>query len=226
MMNRTDVRTQFDDSAASYDQQRQKLIPCFEDFYSIPMSLMNTNKTSPSFLDIGAGTGLLSARILKAFPDAQITLIDLSAKMLDVARKRFSGNSAITFIESDYTNETFGKPFDFVVSSLSIHHLNHTDKQTLFKRIYQTLNHGGRFINADQVLGATPEIDKFYKTNWIEEISASGLSESEIAAAIERTELDQMAPLNDQLNWLSEAGFSNVNCYYKHFNFTIVAGEK
>jgi len=43
-------------------------------------------------LDLGAGTGLLSALIAEACPRARLTLVDVSERMLGVARERFSSS--------------------------------------------------------------------------------------------------------------------------------------
>ncbi|MEH1800600.1 MAG: hypothetical protein V7L02_14880 [Nostoc sp.] len=34
------------------------------------------------------------------------------------------------------------------------------DKELLYQRIYDVLNPGGIFVNADQVLGKTPDLEK------------------------------------------------------------------
>lgn len=57
---RSDVKVKFNENARQYDGQRKKLIPCFDDFYSIAVSMAETNTNNPDILDIGAGTGLLS----------------------------------------------------------------------------------------------------------------------------------------------------------------------
>ncbi len=79
------VKEKFDDyarqyAARQYDAQRRMLIPCFNDFYSIAVSLAETDKQNPAILDVGAGTGLLSSMVLQKFPVARLTLIDISPK--------------------------------------------------------------------------------------------------------------------------------------------------
>ncbi|MFB5285396.1 hypothetical protein [Peribacillus sp. Hz7] len=71
------VKEKFNQNALQYDNQRRKLIPCFDDFYSIPISIIETSKETPRVLDIGAGTGLFSSFIKEKFPKAKITLIDI-----------------------------------------------------------------------------------------------------------------------------------------------------
>lgn len=223
---KNEVKETFNENAAHYDQQRKKLIPCFDDFYSIPVSIIETKTETPSVLDIGAGTGLFSSFIKEKYPHASVTLIDLSEKMMDAARTRFADDQKIDYILGDYTEHEFDRTFDMIVSSLSIHHLSDEEKRSLYHKIFSLLNQGGIFINADQVLGHTPFIESLYKNDWKQKIENSGLTSGELQAAYERTRLDQMAPLEDQIQWLKESGFHDVDCIYKYFNFVVLVGRK
>lgn len=153
------VKEKFNRNAHQYDNQRRKLIPCFDDFYSVAISIIETNKESPRVLDIGAGTGLFSSFIKEKFPKAKITLIDISENMLEQAKTRFKEDEHIDYLIADYSVHEFEDKFDIVVSSLSIHHLTDEAKKKLFDKIHFILNPDGVFINADQVLGQTPFID-------------------------------------------------------------------
>ncbi|WP_338751136.1 class I SAM-dependent methyltransferase [Bacillus sp. FJAT-52991] len=220
------VMNRFNEHAAVYDEQRKKLIPCFDDFYSIPISLIESGKKDPSVLDIGAGTGLFSAFLKEKFPQAQLTLIDLSEKMLEIAKKRFN-HEEIRYVTADYTKYQFEEQtFDIIISSLSIHHLSDEEKRKLYQNVYKWLNPGGIFINADQVLGHTPFIDSLYKQDWQQKIAASGLTKQQLETAHERTKLDRMSTLQQQLDWLTESGFHDVDCVYKYFNFVVLFGRK
>ncbi|MDQ0246990.1 tRNA (cmo5U34)-methyltransferase [Bacillus fengqiuensis] len=221
-----EVKETFNKNAAQYDRQRKKLIPCFDDFYSVPVSIIEAKTEAPSVLDIGSGTGLFSSFIREKYPQATITLIDLSEKMMDAARTRFADDFKINYILADYTEHEFGSTFDIVISSLSIHHLSDEEKRNLYHKIFSLLNTDGIFINADQVLGHTPFIESLYKNDWKQKIESSGLTGEELQAAYERTKLDQMAPLEDQIQWLKESGFQDVDCLYKYFNFVVLFGRK
>ncbi|WP_235816473.1 class I SAM-dependent methyltransferase [Bacillus massilinigeriensis] len=220
-----DVQQVFNHHASQYDEQRQKLIPCFDDFYSIPISLLESKIEAPTVLDIGAGTGILSSFVKEKFPKAKISLIDLSENMIDIARERFKMDDQIEYIIADYTKYEFTHKFDFVISSLSIHHLTDEEKRKLYQKVYSILNRDGIFINADQVLGSTPFLDSLYKNDWKNKINSSGLTKEELQAAYERTKLDKMATLENQLLWLKEAGFTDVDVIYKSYSFVVLYGK-
>jgi tRNA (cmo5U34)-methyltransferase len=205
---------------------RRLLIPCFDDFYGTAVQWVNLDAKHPRLLDLGAGTGLFSAFLKRKYPDSQLTLIDLSEKMLDFAKLRFSADEEVDYIIADYTSYPFEEPFDAVISSLSIHHLPHEKKRSLFRTIYGLLKDGGVFVNADQVAGQTPLFDLHYKQWWEQTIRSSGLSSEAVEAAIERRTLDINASAGDQIQWLQEAGFANSDCIYRYHDFAVFAAFK
>ena len=105
------IRDAFDSIASKYDSNRKKLIPCFDELYSIPISLINLiseKSTRLNVLDIGAGTGLLTSFLLEKYPDSNVTLIDMAGGMMDIAKTRFNGNNNINYIIADYVDYDFG----------------------------------------------------------------------------------------------------------------------
>ncbi|WP_080840342.1 class I SAM-dependent methyltransferase [Cohnella massiliensis] len=221
------VKKLFDLGADGYDWQRRSLIPDFDQFYGMAVSLIRPERAAPSILDLGAGTGLLTSFVAAACPQAKLTLIDFSEKMLDQARKRFERHPAeVRFITGDYAEREFPETYDYVVSSLSIHHLEHADKQKLFKKIYRVLRPGGAFINADQAAGETPFFEAFNLREWEREVAATGLPPELIEASKERRKQDRNATVSDQLRWLREAGFADADSVYKRLGFAVFYAPK
>ena len=144
------IRQAFNTFAQDYDAQREYVIPEMRQYYAAAVWAMETKTLRPSILDVGAGTGLLSAFVLDKFPDARLTLMDISENMLDEARKRFATRPDTEYIVCDYSRSELGGLYDLVCSALSIHHLVPEDKRRLFGRIFCALKPGGIFVNADQ----------------------------------------------------------------------------
>ncbi|CAG7633135.1 2-methoxy-6-polyprenyl-1,4-benzoquinol methylase, mitochondrial [Paenibacillus solanacearum] len=220
------VKTLFDAVAGEYDRQRRQLIPCFDDFYGMALSLVETGQPAPRILDLGAGTGLFSGMVLHKYPNARLTLMDMSDSMLEGARQRFAGRDNIRYIVGDYSDYPFDETYDIVISSLSIHHLTHPAKRQLFAAIYPLLNAGGLFVNADQVEGHHPQTDRYYRQRWLSSIHESGLAQEAIDASIERRKLDINAKASDQIAWMEQAGFDEVDCMYKYLDFAVFYGKK
>ncbi|WP_208099060.1 class I SAM-dependent methyltransferase [Nostoc sp. 106C] len=176
---------------------------------------------------MGAGTGLYAGMVQAVFPNAEFTLLDLAAEMLEKAKSRFRkmGKSPRILI-GDYVETDITGAYDLVISALSIHHLSDADKECLYQRIYNVLNPGGMFVNADQVLGKTPNLEKLYRQQWLNSVCAQGISNEELKAAQKRMQYDRMATLDIQLAWLEAAGFQDVDCWYKNFSFAVFGGRK
>jgi len=222
------IKAIFDTWAQTYDRSRRQLVPCFDDFYNTALEqLPFAPDAAFRVLDLGAGTGLLSLFVSNAFPHARLTLVDIAPQMLERARERFAqAGDRFQFIVADYADALPEGEFDAVVSALSIHHLTDEQKSALFRKIYDRLTRGGVFVNAEQVLGATPEIDAQYQATWLRQVRARGVDDADLAAAIDRMRADRTAPLDAQLEWLRQAGFRNVNCWYKFYRFAVYAGCK
>ena len=225
-MSNEALKEKFNENAEKYDKIRKLIIPCFDDLYDITKNLADSKKDKPHILDLGAGTGLLAKYLFEKYPEAEFTLLDMSEEMLKVAKNRFRNYNNFKYITADYTTHNFNNTFDIVVSSLSIHHLEDINKKKLYKTIYNTLNTEGIFLNADQVIGSTPNIDKIYQRNWMEKIDENKFTGPEKDTAIERMKFDKPATLDDNLKWLRDCGFEDVDVYYKYYNFCIFYAKK
>lgn len=223
-----DIRKAFDLAADEYDQQRRKVIPCFDDFYGCVISLVPYQHDEEiRVLDLGAGTGLMTALLLSAFPKIKATLVDISEEMLSKAKARFAHRHGINFEVIDYARCKLLNSFELVVSAMSIHHLVDSDKRLLFKKIYDVLIPGGVFINAEIVRGSSAETEKIYRTVWNKHlVEKSGLTKEELSRIYHRMSYDITAPLDMQIDWLKEVGFSEVDCFYKYYCFSVYAGTK
>ncbi len=222
------IKNAFDTAAQDYNQARKQLIPCFDDFYGTALELiLFETKDRLNVLDLGAGTGLFSSLVAQLYPYAEFTLYDLSDKMLEQAKKRFSDIRVnVEYVIKDYSIDLIERKFDLIISALSIHHLTDAEKETLFSRVFSSLNSNGLFINADQVRGETPYEEEIYKSTWLKQIQEKGIAQQTLDAAFERMKEDKMSTLSDQLSWLKKAGFSEVNCWYRNFSFVVYSGLK
>lgn len=224
-MSNEALKEKFNENAEKYDKIRKLIIPCFDDLYNITKNLANSKKDKPHILDLGAGTGLLTKYLFEKYPKAEFTLIDISEEMLKLAKNRFQRYNNFKYITADYLEHDF-KNFDIIISSLSIHHIEDEDKKKLYKKIYDALNPEGIFLNADQVIGSTPNIDKTYQRSWIEKIDENKFTGPEKDTAIERMKFDKPATFEDNIKWLRNCGFEDVDLCYKYYSFCIFYAKK
>ena len=217
----TEQRTRevFDHTARSYDGGRARLIPCYDEFYGTAVGLIPAG--ADPILDLGAGTGLLSAMIHERFPDARLHLLDNSEAMLAQALARFTGDPKIQCQLGDYTSASWGGSYAAVVSALSIHHLTDEAKRKLFVRIHEALTQGGVFINAEQILASTAQLEEQARIDWLAEVRALGATDEQVAASLLRQTEDRCATIADQLDWIREAGFSQARCAFQQGRFAV-----
>ncbi len=221
------VKQIFDHAAADYDRTRRQLVPNFDAFYGTALELIPQPRDAHfRVLDLGAGTGLLSALVLEIFPNATFTLLDLSAEMLGKARERFAKEEGFQFEIVDLEQDAPAGEYDVAISALALHHIEGANLQGVFSNIHKALVQGGIFINADQTLGTSAANEAKYSQAWHRDIRAQGSSEADIEAAVTRMKADKTSTLEDQMSWLRAAGFADVDCWYKQYRFAVYSGRK
>ena len=221
------IRQAFNRFAQDYDTQREHIIPEMRQFYGTAVWAAESEEPAPEILDIGAGTGLFSAYMLEKFPEARLTLVDIAENMLEMAQQRFSGRGHTRYIVSDYSTGDLGGPYDLACSALSIHHLATEDKRRLFRRVFSALKPGGMFVNADQADGETLYFRQRYLEYWNEFLKSGPMTEAQHREILKRRdELDRNEKLSDQLRWLREAGFPDVDVVYRNRTFIVTVARK
>lgn len=214
----------FNAEAASYS--RRRLVPCFEAFYGAAIRALELAEPGPvrAVLDLGTGTGALAAMVAEAFPEAHLTLLDGAPAMVEKAAEALGARG--TGVVADFAEPLPDGPFDAVVSSLAIHHLDDAGKASLYARAFGALRPGGVFVNAEQVLGDTPALDALL-WRWHErEARALGASDEEWAGAVARMQHDRCATLGRNLELLRAAGFTDVSSHFQDGRFATFAGRR
>lgn len=223
MTNKTTAM--FNSEAAGYS--RRRLVPCFDGFYGSAVRALELAEPGPlrAVLDLGTGTGALAAMVAEAHPEAQLTLLDGAPAMVEKAAAALGDRAAACLVQ-DFAAPLPAGPFDAVVSALAIHHLDDAGKASLYERAFATLRPGGVLVNAEQVLGETPELDRLL-WRWHErEARALGATDEEWAAAVERMSHDRCATLSTNLELLRAAGFTDVSVHFADGRFATFAGRR
>ena len=101
-----------------------------------------------SVLDLGSGTG---NTILALPEDCRVTAVDISDKMLDIAKSKLTSRN-VEYIKSDlleFFNLQPVRRYDAIISSYAIHHLTDIEKESLFSLIHSMIKPGGRVVFVD-----------------------------------------------------------------------------
>ena len=137
-------RSFFNMKINEYDASHQKFMKTKKEIGD------NLDKGTKKILDLGAGTGLELIHLFELFPDAEVTVVDISEKMLEELRKRNFSDHVIT-ICGDFFDVKFGDNYDAVISTSALHHFKYEEKNRLYKKIYDCLKENGQFINCDRI---------------------------------------------------------------------------
>ena len=137
MERKTDlIREKFDAWAPSWDAMEGWDENVLEDLLSkIPQGHYD------SILDLACGTGVMSKRLQEHF-HGQVLGIDLSAKMIEAATKKFANEKGISFLTADFYDFT-QKGFDLILLHNAYPHF--LDVDGLCEKASEALNPGGIF---------------------------------------------------------------------------------
>jgi tRNA (cmo5U34)-methyltransferase len=194
-----------------------------------------SQKDKPKVLDLGCGDGLFAQELSKSFKPLNVTLMDASPEMLEAAKKRLAGQNDYNYIQASFrqllADDPLNDEFDFVYSSLAIHHLPLDEKKKLYAFIYSHLSSEGWFLHYDVVLPPSGQLEKWYLSFWREWIKTSpskGRREQLMGIPDQYKANPDNLPdtLESQLQVLKDIGFSNVDCYSKYGIFSLFGGSK
>ncbi len=189
-------------------------------------------------LDLGGGDGFITEAIKRRFPDNEYILLDGSADMLEMARRRLEGTS-VTFIQQSFEQYVETPPreqrYDCIYSSNAIHHLDFNGKSLVYSKVLRELDFGGLFLNIDVVLSATRGSERWQQNmwrDWINENLRGKGREDEVGKYDDLPQVARRKPENkpsklvDQLWLLERIGFRDVDCFYKYGMFALFGGTK
>jgi SAM-dependent methyltransferase len=168
-------------------------------------------------LDLGTGDGRLLATVLAAHPSATAVAIDGSPTMLAAARRRFAAaGSSVEVIEHDFDRplpaDRLGR-FDAAISAFAIHHCPDERKRVLYAEVAALLEPGGWFCNLEHVASPTPAVHRAF-------FDAIGVNVDDEDPS------NKLVAVGTQLGWLREAGFDDVDCYWKWRELALLAARK
>jgi len=170
-------------------ESKAMLRPYREDFFAaFADELKAIGKPAIRILELGSGPGFLAHHLLAKIPGAQLTLLDYSAAMHELARRRLIDNSGnVTFVERSFKEpgwEVGLGQFDAVITNQAVHELRHKrHAAALHAQVKDLLHVGGMYLAADHYYGeGAMQNDQLYMT--LDEqrscLESAGFSVSEI----------------------------------------------
>jgi len=194
---KTKIRRAFSAAAHGYDQVAQLQ-------REVGLQLLrhlDANPFTGRIVDLGCGTGFLTAELLKKRPGQAITALDLALPMLRIARGKWDAET-ITYVCADAENLPFADAsLDLVVSNLALQWCGALDKA--LTDIYRALKPGGTLAFTTFADGTLEEL----KTAW--------------AGVDQHHHVNQFHDAQQLLLLLQEAGFNGIRlhgrCYQPQY---------
>lgn len=221
----------FNEVSEQYDTTIFRTVPPYREMFDALLGYSFLDAARPlHILELGCGTGNLTLLLADQFPQAHVTFVDLSEDMLaQTARKLEPRTKNYTPIQGGFLEMDLPSgEFDFITSSIALHHVEDVDKPILYQKIHRWLKPGGKFRCADQVL--TLPVHQGHEKDWRDWQAWSlqvGATEEDLKMWQAHGEaFDHYAPLRDHFEWLAAAGFAEVDCYWKKLWWCVFGGEK
>jgi tRNA (cmo5U34)-methyltransferase len=206
----------FDTRAGSYEQHMQETVKDYPQFYRGIADALPELSDAPKILDLGIGTGLELEQLFERFPGADVTGIDVSARMLEeLVRKDRPWVANLQLIVGSFLELDLGcSIYDAVISSMVLHHWIPRVKLDLYRCIRRALLKGGTFVNGDFVVS--------------EDESAHRLASFAASQCDDRHQqhIDLPLSVDQERHLLAEAGFTSVNAPFERANVVILTASK
>lgn len=226
-----EIISRFDEVAENYDSFKEK-IPHYRIMVNVIREILSYyhSKNPPETVcELGMGAGEFAHEIVNDFEPHYFVGVDGSPKMVEQARDRLENSNSDT--DLNLINETFAQwnpteQFDWIYSSLAIHHLQDEAKRKLFKTIYNALTDDGLFVLCDLVKRPDEFMDLFKHVRK-ERMLEAGFTEQEFQERWQmHVQNDVPADLSDMLGWLNDIGFTSVDCIWKDWNRSVVVAKR
>ncbi|MEV4174671.1 class I SAM-dependent methyltransferase [Nonomuraea sp. NPDC049709] len=82
-------------------------------------------------IEVGCAEGVFTGALARAYPDAEITGVDVSARALERARARVPENGRVRFVQADILTHRPEPRFDLVFCSETLYYLGRHDRLRL-----------------------------------------------------------------------------------------------
>jgi tRNA (cmo5U34)-methyltransferase len=238
----TDSPVWNEDDSATYRQLAPVAVPSRVRQLATIATLLPFDSTDTCrIVEIGCGEGILGHTLAELFPNARITELDGSPTMREATAHRLALHGDRIRVDSmDLASDDWHVHLDgadAVVSSLVIHHLDGPGKKRLFEDIGRRSSERSALVVADLVEPAGPQALELFAGSWDESarLQAEGSGRGELFDLFRSTEwniyrvpdpMDKPSRLVDQLQWLADAGFALVDCFWLEAGHAIYGGYK
>lgn len=226
----------------TYDIDMDVMHPLRHKMIEIILDIVPFNQEAAlKVMDLGAGTGIFSARVLEKFPNARVTAVDGAEAMVDIAADRLGPLvDRLNWVIADFrrlpAETVIADSYDLVISSYALHHLSAGEKLALLKQVVCALKTGGWFLNADIVVAEDESIEQRMQQLRVAGVMSRASAGDQRFASAESTraylsqlqiaENDQAQTAATDLKIIRDAGLPAAEIFWKELNEVVTGGPR
>ena len=225
-----------------YEHKQRLVVPKKDEMLDIIVKLFPYSSDEKiKVLDVGAGKGALTERILYGFPNSIVTCLDSSQEMLRDARNQLSEfKDRVNYVQSNFNyadwNKFFSNGFEVIASAIALHYLKPQGRKRFFQQCCNMIKDDGCLINGTGFKSGDTRIQQMYddfQAKYIQDqlrkLEGKQLTIEEIVRR--RKENRERAGVNfysvkEQIALLEDSGFKRAECVWKYFSLAVVIGLK
>jgi tRNA (cmo5U34)-methyltransferase len=223
----------FNDRVAEvFDDMLNRSIPYYRTVIDGMAQLLACRLAPGSTLyDLGCSTGTTVLELARRLPDMGYRYIgiDNAPAMLDKARRKsamINTSGVLQFQHADIT----GCPLPeaaAIICNYTLQFLRPLTRGAFVSRIYEALPEGGIFVLCEKTISHAGRLNRDFIDIYHDFKKKKGYSELEIAAKREALE-NVLVPfsLDENIALLREAGFEEIETFFKWFNFAAIVALK
>ncbi len=212
--------------ADGYDVEIRRFIPHYDEMIATGVEVLAAlAPANAHVLDLGGGTGALASAVLDGLPGARVTVLDVDADMLSEARRRLAGfDGRVAFRQASFLDPLLAA--DAVVASLALHHVHDLGTKTaLYRAIYDALSPRGVLLNLDAAVTEGARLNGLVFDRMAERMGDHGITDAEARGHFAAwADEDRYFPLDAELGALRDAGFDEVECFWRRGLSAVICG--
>ena len=211
--------------ARVFDDMLERSVPFYKECQQMVIELaQHFAQKNSAVYDLGCSTGTLLRHLVKAIPATRTIRfvgLDNSEAMLKKARGKLKGHlKRCELVEANLESDFELADASVVIMNYTLQFLSPKRRAAMLKKIYQGLRPGGSLILIEKVRGESDDLNDLFIEQYHAHKRSRGYSKLEIAKKREALE-NVLIPLKPGKNrdLLTEAGFRQVDVFFKWFNF-------
>ena len=206
-------------SVREYDRRIRTFIPNYAEMLEEAASVLDP--AVETIVDLGVGTGALSAQCLRRAPAARVIGIDADAEMLALAQRRLGRRATLEV--GDFLRVPLPRT-DAVVATLALHHVRtRAAKAKLYARVRAALRRGGMLLSGDCFPSDTGPRWQHQRDLWRRHLEETYTSLEAEKFLRDWSHEDTYVPLRTEMALLEASGFRAVDVVWRRGAFAVIA---